>query len=67
LTPSIPSRERIKGPLKEYVKEHDGKTLDLKGEKLAQDAAKHPALYEAVDYALREWKGIQNYLLAPNC
>lgn len=39
----------------------------LKGEKSAQDAAKHPALYEAVDYALREWKGIQNYLLAPNC
>ena len=22
---------------------------------------------QAVDYALREWKGIQNYFLAPNC
>ncbi len=35
----------------------------LKGEKSAPDAWKHPGLYEAVDYALREWKGIQNYLL----
>ena len=36
----------------------------LKGEKSAPDAWKHPGLYEAVDYALREWKGIQNYLLS---
>ena len=35
----------------------------LKGEKSAPDAWKHPGLYEAVDYALREWAGIQNYLL----
>ena len=36
----------------------------LKGEKSAPDAWKHPGLYEAVDYALREWAGIQNYLLS---
>ena len=35
----------------------------LKGEKSAPDAWKHPGLYEAVDYALREWSAIQNYLL----
>ena len=35
----------------------------LKGEKSAPDAWKHPGLYEAVDYAIREWAGIQNYLL----
>ena len=40
------------------------KELDiLKGEKSAPDAWKHPGLYEAVDYAIREWAGIQNYLL----
>ena len=36
----------------------------LKGEKSAPDVWKHPGLYEAVDYALREWAGIQNYLLS---
>ena len=35
----------------------------LKGEKSAPDAWKHPGLYEAVGYALREWSAIQNYLL----
>ena len=35
----------------------------LKGEKSAPDAWKHPGLYEAVEYAIREWTGIQNYLL----
>ena len=35
----------------------------LTGEKSALDAWKHPGLYEAVDYALREWSAIQNYLL----